>query len=190
LSTATVRQTAQPAYSNGGFTIIEILIVLAIAMIVMATALPTINNTLSNMHVSSSANSLVGAIQSARYQAISTGCPINFVVSTTPVASQANELSYQLQTEFPLVGIPPTCGTLNTLSAVPMVPYANSDVTLVSATPGNVLTLNPSGTIGTGGTATTVGSSTPQNFSFVLSLANGSATRIVNVSGVGDVRIQ
>ncbi len=77
---------------EGGFTLLEMLVVISVVGIMMAISLPIINTTLINMHVASAASSLSGAVQTARYQAISTGCPVQF--TTIPASN-----SYQLATE-------------------------------------------------------------------------------------------
>jgi type II secretory pathway pseudopilin PulG len=177
VSLAAVRRRARPAVSSSGFTILELVMVLAIAMILLKISLPVINTSLHNMHLNSAASSLAGAIQSARYQAISTGCPININVSATPVNGM---LTYQVATE-PISGTPPACGASFVNGG--LIPYSSSDISVSSATPSATLQLNPSGTVGT------VGVSTPTNFTIALAQLNGAETKLVTVSGVGNVKI-
>jgi len=177
------RRTAQTAASCRGFKLVELLLVVAVAGIILAISLPAINRTITSMHVSSSATSLAGVIQSTRYQAIATGCPYE-------VAVTAASNSYQISTE-PVVtssGAPVCASTYSYVcaaqvssTACPIV-FANSDV-IVNAN--QTLVLNPSGTI-----STTSSITTPSTFTIVFSIANGSQTKTVTVSGVGNVSIK
>jgi Tfp pilus assembly protein FimT len=157
---------------TAGFKLLELVIVLAVAVVVMSTAIPSINKMLNMMHLGSAASSLAGAIQAVRYQAISVGCPFTITINASP----AN--SYQVQTE-PVTGTPPACSTSGYVNVGSAVTFANSDVTISSAT---TFALNPSGTVSTVGTPTV-----PASFSIVL--AHGSTTKTVKVTGVGNVQI-
>jgi Tfp pilus assembly protein FimT len=155
--------------------LIELLIVVAIATVLTAGAIPIVSTTMSNMHLGSAASSLSGAIQSARYQAIATGCPIQIAVSSG---------TYQLSNEPVIVtGTPPVPACSTTYSSLGgAVPYSSPDISLSPDTT-QTLQLNPSGTI------TAVGSLAAQNFTLVLALSNSSATKTVTVSGVGNVKV-
>ncbi len=185
---ATASRTAKAAASSRGFTMVELVIVLAVACIILAISLPTINRTITNMHLTSSATSLAGVIQSTRYQAISTGCPYEVTIT-------AASRSYQIYTEKVVTSptAPPVCATTysyvcasNYSGAACAIQFANSDVNVsfnpVSAT--STLVLNPSGTI-----STTSSITTPSTFTIVFSPSTGSQTKTVTVSGVGNVRI-
>jgi prepilin-type N-terminal cleavage/methylation domain-containing protein len=156
-----------------GFSLVELLVVVAVACILMGMTLPAINRTMTAMHLGSASSSLTGALQAARYQAISIGCPVSITVATG---------TYQLATLL-TPGSPPTCST-STWVALPApapsgaVPYAGADITLNTT---QVLQFNPSGTV-------TASTGPPQVFTLVLS--NGSATRTITVSGVGNVKVQ
>ncbi len=187
VSLARVRRRVRLADSSSGFTILEIALVLAIAMIMLKISMPVFNTTMHSMHLSSAASSLAGAIQSARYQAISTGCPVTINVSAAPVNG---ELTYQLSSEQ-ITGTPPACAATYsyvcaaTFSNVACpVPYSSSDVSVASTTPSATILLNPSGTV-----ATTSAISTPANFTISLAQLQGTETKQVTVSGVGAVRI-
>lgn len=73
-----------------GFSLLELVIVIAIAMIVVAMAVPGTRRLLQNYNMRSSVTSLTGAIQSARYNAIFHGCKYQLVFSGSSytVASQ------------------------------------------------------------------------------------------------------
>jgi prepilin-type N-terminal cleavage/methylation domain-containing protein len=177
------RRTAQPAASCRGFKLVELMLVVAVAGVIMAMSLPAINRTITSMHLSSSATSIAGVIQSTRYQAIATGCPYE-------VAITASSGSYQISTEQVVsTSTAPVCSSTYSYvcaskissTACPVV-FANSDV-IINAN--QTLVLNPGGTISTTTTITT-----PSTFTIVFSIANGSQTKTVTVSGVGNVSIK
>jgi prepilin-type N-terminal cleavage/methylation domain-containing protein len=154
-----------------GFSLVEVTLVVAVAGILMAAAFPIMNTTMTSMHLGSAASSLAGAIQDARYTAISLGCPYTLTVLPS-------QNSYQLATE-PISGTPPACGASFVNTGNP-VPFASSDISTTFNTP---LLLNPSGTV------TAVGSTIPASFSITLASQNSTATKTVLVTGVGDVKV-
>jgi prepilin-type N-terminal cleavage/methylation domain-containing protein len=62
--------------SHRGFTLLELVVVVGIAMLLAAMAVPSIVRSLQVYAVRSSVSSVSGAIQSARYQAIFQGCQV------------------------------------------------------------------------------------------------------------------
>ena len=186
--------------SNRGFKLLELMVVVAIAGIISAMALPSISMTLTNMHLYSSASTIAGIIQSTRYQALSSGCP--FEVVLTPSTN-----SYQIETEQVITSgsAPPYCNTTTVAatgtaysyfcgnahsSTACAIPFATSDVAFTVAVNGTqtatpVLVLNPSGTVSNTSTVTS-----PATFTIVFAPAKGSQTHTVIISGVGHVTIQ
>ncbi len=63
-----------------GFTILELLVVLAIVSLVMAIALPRLSGTVTTSELRSAARSLAAGMRWARSEAIYTNRPINFQV--------------------------------------------------------------------------------------------------------------
>jgi Tfp pilus assembly protein FimT len=158
----------------------ELLVVVGIVMIIAAAALPSISTTISNMHLSSTASSLAGGLQSARYLAISTGCPVQITVSAQTYKAAAPTVS----------GTPPACSTtypypVYPTGGNPIIQYASSDV---SCTTPQTVQFNPNGTV----SAATAPGTTPTQttFSFPLAQLSGTAIKTVNVSGIGYVSIQ
>lgn len=80
-----------------GFTLLELVVVIAIASILAAMAVPTIVNTLRVYRMRAAVSSVSGAISSARYQAIFHGCK-------TQIAFTATTYNYQVSSEQPAYG--------------------------------------------------------------------------------------
>jgi type II secretory pathway pseudopilin PulG len=75
-----------------GFTLLELLLVIAVGMILAAIAVPVIGNTLRVYAMRAATTSLSGAISSSRYQAIFHGCKSQVVFT-------AASYSYQVQSD-------------------------------------------------------------------------------------------
>ena len=80
-----------------GFTMLELVIVVAIGMILAAMAVPFITNTLRVYRMRGAVTSVTSAISSGRYQAIFHGCK-------TQIVFTASTYSYQVQSEQPAIG--------------------------------------------------------------------------------------
>src|ERR1700761_112764 len=89
---ATVR-----ARAARGFTLLELVVVIAIAMILAGMAIPIIGNTMRVYKMRAAVTSVTGAISSARYQAIFHGCK-------TAIVFTASTYSYQVQSAQPAYG--------------------------------------------------------------------------------------
>jgi prepilin-type N-terminal cleavage/methylation domain-containing protein len=155
---------------SDGFTMIELLMCLAVAVVLMAFALPRLIPAIRFYHLMAAVPGVTGAIQSTRYEAIMTGCPyqIAFSQSTT---------SYQVSMEA-LSGTPPACAASFT-SVGAAVPWSSSGD--VSAGSSITLQFNPNGTI----TNVTAPGTVPATFN----LTNGTSTEAITVSGVGNVSV-
>jgi prepilin-type N-terminal cleavage/methylation domain-containing protein len=89
---ATVR-----ARAARGFTLLELIVVIAIAGILSAMAVPMIFNTLRVYRMRSAVSSVTGLISNARYQAIFHGCK-------TQIVFTASTYTYQISSEQPAYG--------------------------------------------------------------------------------------
>ena len=69
--------STRPRSTGRGFTLIETLVVIAISAILMMLATPPMRNIIERNRVSSSVNSLVGAISFARTEALKRGMPVS-----------------------------------------------------------------------------------------------------------------
>ena len=153
--TATKRHTSQRR-GEGGFSLIELVMVVAITMILAAAAVPSVRASVQFFRLRGAVSSVTSAIQSARYQAIFQGCPYNITLSNT-----AN--TYQVASEGSGGGACAASFT-NVGSAVP---FGVSAVTLSAAT---TLQFKPSGYV-----SATTGSTT-------FTLTYGSTTETITVS--------
>ena len=150
-----------------GWTLLELMVVVAIMGVLVKISLPTVQNTILAYRLSAAASSVAAAIQGTRYQAVMVGCPYT-------IAFNANSTTYQVQTEA-ISGTPPACaGSFSNVGSA--IPWATDGG--VSLTPSTTLQFSPNGTV----TATTG--------TLSLALSNGSAgTRTITVSGVGNVKV-
>ncbi|HUE42867.1 MAG TPA: prepilin-type N-terminal cleavage/methylation domain-containing protein, partial [Candidatus Sulfotelmatobacter sp.] len=80
-----------------GFTLLELVIVVAIGMILAGMAVPVINNSLRTYKMRSAVTSVTGLISNARYQAIFHGCK-------TQIVFTASTYTYQISSEQPPYG--------------------------------------------------------------------------------------
>jgi len=80
-----------------GFTLLELVVVVAIAMVLAAIAVPVINNSMRVYNFRSSIAAFTGIIQSTRYQAIYHGCPYQLTFT-------AATMTYTVASEVPAVG--------------------------------------------------------------------------------------
>jgi len=84
-------------HSSLGFSLIEILIVIAIALVLAGIAIPIFTNAMSNYRIAAAVSATTGALQSTRFQAIMHGCEYQLVL--TP-----STMSYQIYTEASTIG--------------------------------------------------------------------------------------
>jgi prepilin-type N-terminal cleavage/methylation domain-containing protein len=92
-----------------GFTLIEMVIVIAIAMVLTGIAIPSIINAMNAYRFSAAVSAVAGAVQTTRFQAIMKGCQYQLIF--TPSSA-----SYQVYSEVPATGS--TTGCLTSPAAV------------------------------------------------------------------------
>ena len=83
VSTCSIRKTRLARYLMRGFSRLELMAVISIIAVVGAMALPTMLPTLRYRKLQNTLLSSAGAIQSARYQALSTGVPYQITFNHT-----------------------------------------------------------------------------------------------------------
>jgi Tfp pilus assembly protein FimT len=104
-----------------GFTMIEIVVVIGIAMLLAAMAIPAIQSSLRYMALRSAVSSLTGAIQSTRYQAIFHGCQYQ-------LAFRSATYDYTIATMAPAAGGQACLAAFGAASAA--IPLAGNSVAL------------------------------------------------------------
>jgi prepilin-type N-terminal cleavage/methylation domain-containing protein len=153
---------------SAGFSLIEMLVTIAIILVMLAISLPFVGGNRRSYHLSQATTAVSGAIQATRYQAIMTGCSYNitFTAATT---------TYQVQRQD-LTGTPLACPVNEAFSDVgKATPWAFSKD--VSMSPTTTLQFSPNGTV-----VATAGATT-------FALSNGYTTNTITVSGVGNVKV-
>jgi prepilin-type N-terminal cleavage/methylation domain-containing protein len=80
LSGSEGKRPSRPARRNAGFTLIEIMIVVAIIAVVMATSIPMIWKAMSKNELSRAVNDVMEGCKAARDRAILSGKPYEFIV--------------------------------------------------------------------------------------------------------------
>jgi prepilin-type N-terminal cleavage/methylation domain-containing protein len=149
-----------------GFTLIELVVVVAIAMVLAAIAIPVTFRSLQYFRFRSSVSSVTGAIQSAKYQAVFHGCSYQ-------VAFKSAAYTYQILGQ--VAQVPPLTGCVPGFVAVTNVlPLSGSGVTLAAD---STLQFSPSGKV-----TNPVG---PQT----LTLTSNAQTATITVSNYGNVNV-
>jgi prepilin-type N-terminal cleavage/methylation domain-containing protein len=86
-----------PNVCQPGFTLIELIGVLLIGLILTLISIPVINNVYQTFRLNAAISAVTGAIQTTRYQAISSGYPFQVVFSKT-------NSNYQIQSDPNVTG--------------------------------------------------------------------------------------
>lgn len=150
-----------PARPTRGFTLIEMIFVVAIVLLMSVMAIPMVNNALAIYRLRAAVSSVTGAIQTTRYQAISSGYPYQVVFN-------AAAKTFQVQSDPNFTGVFTNVGN--------SVPLASSAIPVVLGT-STTLQFRPSGIV-----AATVGSTT-------LTLTYGGRNETITVSSYGNVKV-
>ncbi len=145
---------------SAGYTLLQLLITLAVVGVLATFAIPTTGNALRNYRLNAAVSAASGAIMAARYQAIMHAYPYNITFDST-------RATYQLASEPP--------GSSSFTAVASAVPISGvGDVTINRTT---TLQFNANGTV----------LATTGTLSFTIS--NGILTKTINVTGVGDVSV-
>jgi len=144
-----------------GFTLIEMVMVVAIGLVVAAMAVPTVNKAMNTYRLRAAVSSVSGAIQTTRYQAISSGYAYQVVLKKT-----AGTL--QVQSDPGRTGTFANVGNAIPLTSSSIQVVLNADTTLQ---------FRPSGLV-----QATTGATT-------LTLTYGSNTETITVSNYGNVKV-
>jgi Tfp pilus assembly protein FimT len=148
------------AHPDAGFSLIEILFVMVVAMVMAAMAIPQTRAAMASYELSAAVESASGAIQSTRYQAIMHGYEYELAFDNT-----AN--TFQVLNE-----VPPAAAFTNVNSAVPI----SGDAITVSASP--TFLFKPNGSV----------SAVSGTMSFTISYRG--TTKTLTVSNYGSISIQ
>ena len=109
-----VAQRPRRLSSSFGFTLVELVLVVAVVMITAAFALPMTQSAIANYQLSGAVESATGIIQSTRYQAISNGYSYQ-------VAFNASNNTYQVLSEVPPATSFSAVGSSVPLTGAPVV---------------------------------------------------------------------
>jgi Tfp pilus assembly protein FimT len=155
-----------------GFTLLELLLVVALVMIMSAMAIPAAHSAIASYQLDGAVDSAAGVIQSTRYQAIMHGYP--YQVDFNETTNQ-----YQVSSEAP-----PSASFTAVGSAVPIsashvvmgVGTANSN-----STGHLILQFKPNGSV-----SITSGQAAPA----IFTIAYNNTTKTLTVSNYGSVSVQ
>jgi prepilin-type N-terminal cleavage/methylation domain-containing protein len=164
---ATVR-----ARAARGFTLLELVVVVAIAMILAAIAAPFIGNTLRVYKMRSAVTGVTSAISNARYQAIFHGCKTQLVLT-------ASNFTYQISSQQPAYGGQACLTTYNAVT--PVAPLGSTGVALNQTV---TLTFSPGG-----GVASTPAMNPIQMVLTYTGFTSTVPTETIQVSNYGNITV-
>lgn len=164
---ASPRHRRAISFTTMGFSLIEMVLVVSIGLLMAVLAIPLLNNIMSAYRLRSAVSSVTGFIQSARYQAISSGFAyqvvLNKAASTIQIQSDPNRIGTYTNLCVPAA---PSCPIPLSGSGIPVALGADT-----------TLQFRPSGIV-----TATVGTTT-------LTLTYGGKTETITVSSYGNVKV-
>jgi type II secretory pathway pseudopilin PulG len=146
-----------------GFSLLELCIVVAILMVLLAASVPTLMSTINNYKLTGATQSITWAIQSSRYQAIMKG--YTYELTVTPSSN-----TYQI-----LSRIPPATTFTNVGGTVPITSAP------VTVSPSTTLQFSPNGSI-----TVVTGNSNPNT----IALTYLTKTQTITVTNYGSITVQ
>ena len=156
---------------TAGFSMVELLIVVAIGIVMTAIAIPTTGSLVKSYQLDSAAQSASGAIQAARYQAIMNGYPYQLDIDST-----TNQLKVSNK-------VPPAT-TFSTVSSGQTISSSNVTIGVGTASSGSaghaIFQFNPNGVV-----SVTSGQVMP----LTLTIAYNGTTKHLAVSNYGSVSV-
>ena len=158
--------------TNSAFSMIEIMIVIAISILLAGIAIPIMTNAMNSYRQNAAVAAASGAISATRFQAIMRGYPYEIIFTSST-------MSYQVYNEPSGATCPPTFSALGT--AIPLPAAGNITITQSSAT----YTFNANGTV-YGAVSTT--SPCPNSAIPTLQIKNAVRSNTITVTGVGNVQ--
>jgi type IV fimbrial biogenesis protein FimU len=174
------KEVHRSAILTNGFSIMELIVTVAILMIASAITAPIVSSALANYQFKNSLSATVGAIKSTRYQAIDTGYSWRLVFDSTAMTYQMQENTTDpsgatgtfsnVKTAVPLAGASYTPA----LSAGMTLQFSPSGAVKVVTTPAGVATVSSCGGV-------------PAPCSFTLSYKGN--TEAITVSAYGNVSV-
>ncbi|MGH9439348.1 MAG: pilus assembly FimT family protein [Terriglobia bacterium] len=157
---AKARRQHSSAFRPEGFTLLGVLIALAVATALTSICLPIFQSASQSYRLSSAVMAVTGAIQSTRYAAIMHGYPYILVLNT------ANE-TYQVQNE------PPGSSSFSNVGTA--IPWSSDKS--ITLSPATTFQFSPGGTV------------TANSGALTFTLSNGISTETITVSEVGNVTV-
>lgn len=157
--------------STAGFSMVELLIVVAIGIVLAALAIPTTRSLVASYQLDAASQTISGAIQSTRYQAIMNGYPYQLDFNSTTNKMQVSNK------------VPPANSYSSVGSAAPI---SNSNMTLGIGTPNSssaghaTFQFNPNGAV-----SVTTGQAMPLS----ITIAYNGTTKHLAVSNYGSVSV-
>jgi Tfp pilus assembly protein FimT len=156
---------------------LELVIALAVMGVLVKMSLPSIQNSILAYRLGAGASSAAAAIQQTRFLAIKLGCKHT-------VAFTAGSNAYRVQWQrFDETTTPPACASTYYDVA------NNPTVAWTSAGSGIRVTSSPTLLFDPGGIVYTQGSPPVMCTPCSVQVSNGSATKTVTISGVGNVKV-
>lgn len=152
-----------------GFSLIEIVTVVAIGLILGAMAIPALQSSIQYFRFRGAVSAVTAAIQSTRYQAIFQGCPFRLAFSAT-------NLNYTISSETP-TGTNTTCATAYSTVGTAVPVYRTGQNIAISSD--ITLQFNPGGAVSN---PITAGAQT-------VTVTSGNRTAAIVVSSFGNINV-